>query len=876
MLETIEDYSRIRDTILFAENSDGEIVPRATIDTDVLGIREQVRLPRLVDQYYLNEINGLYSGKIPNAVEFEWPIHLSTALPTPDLSNYVDENKLENLSSLDEVDLFYFSGGENPDLDELNRQYETAKNNKLSADKNSLSNYNQVKADLLSVFNDDMLELSSLREEISSNFEDIEKERDRLLKQAERVLKNDLSTIEAEIVNVNRQYSKGEITEGQWNNLRSNFQEDIYDKYSENRTEVDDVLQEYTEQFALMQELLRDNQLSINNRKKRYNSDLSSAYYSYQDDLQNNERNFKTIENDIYLRSNSQLGFGWYKNLNDIYNSIAQLSIYPAENNVQKAIPWAPSSQITSFIEYNDRLYADWEKCKWKKISDYSVEKKIPGYDEEFSEVYRTDDVETEYGTIPGYTVTTNLNNFIEGDNILYEREYLNDDDHITSESEYFFDTDFNIWLGNRNEANNIIKVKVIVRFDGFGEGTQSLFKDKGSMYALLDCTKADTQSDDYLSAWDAEEDRHLSSQYLINDTYKNSIISANFQHQIEIENLETSCDFDIAMLSSQAYMQKHLIQGQYISGLESVILEANRKYFAGEDNEAEILEIDRTLMDLFNELAPIDEKLNTDMAQRMRKFNQDKHELELSFQQVINGLYDVLIQQTNEENRINSQNKTAIQSDYYEEFGDYMEAAEQVKNDSIEEARNEFNEYSNKVEEERLATSKELVEKWNQHFEDYPELKFDKDYDIITDGYNQALLPNKQEKQWAFDQIRLPMENWKIAQQQPNSDAVCKRNSAYQDAERQYRITLAEFGPFLPKNREKWKFDAEYFQIFGEDFTTKQEFEFKSGFGDKGVWNCQILGVFALIDYGAATGVEYPDYKKLDKGEILEESENS
>ena len=71
MLNNISKYKYIRDTILYTEDNQA----RATIDDQVLGIRNQVCLPKLVDCFYLNELKAIHDTVLENTVEKQvWPV----------------------------------------------------------------------------------------------------------------------------------------------------------------------------------------------------------------------------------------------------------------------------------------------------------------------------------------------------------------------------------------------------------------------------------------------------------------------------------------------------------------------------------------------------------------------------------------------------------------------------------------------------------------------------------------------------------------------------------------------------------------------------------------------------------------------------------
>lgn len=65
---------------------------------------------------------------------------------------------------------------------------------------------------------------------------------------------------------------------------------------------------------------------------------------------------------------------------------ISASKVYPSALNIRKAIPWIPESDKEKFIEYNNRLMADWENCRLKMISTgyYDFSKKIGGMMESY------------------------------------------------------------------------------------------------------------------------------------------------------------------------------------------------------------------------------------------------------------------------------------------------------------------------------------------------------------------------------------------------------------------------------------------------------------------------------------------------------------
>lgn len=877
MLENIEDYIYIRDKMLFAEKN-GEVVERATIDTDVLGIREQVRLPRLVDQYYLRELSALHSDALSNSVEFDWPVPLNSKLPTPPLSKYVDEDKLLALSIDNDVDIFNFTGGEDPDIDALQEQYDQAHENYLSANDDALSAYEKAQEDLLSSLNADLDKIREDREKIDEQFSDIEEIRYEALEEAQTELDESLHSINEEIQDVNAKRNSGQITEAEWNSERNRLQEEIYDAYSNNRNAVADIELEYRSNYATWQELLRDNSALERDRTAEYNSSLEEALSSYNDKLQKNLQELNETKRDLFLESNAHVGDAWYGNREKLEQQMNELSIYPAENHVSCTIPWVPANKISSFIEYNDRLYADWEKIRWKKIPFANVEKVVDGYWETYTASQSYNSIETDYGDLPGYTINNEFNRFTNGDTIFYERTYENAFDDMHQESEYTFDdVTFKMRLGNRHEAGNIQRVKAIVSFDGDGEGIASTRKDFGTMYGIVDCVKVGVQQEGYLERWDEENDNNLSYLQEIDDEYNDKKLSVDHQYNLDIEGLELACQTDIDKLSSDMYDQARDLTQGCIDGLEDTLAEANRKAEAGEDNTVERETISNRLNQLRNDIAQLQMALDDQISERRLKLRNDKRTRNDKYSNDISQIGNEWENRTTAENTRHATELRNIQNDFHDEREDWQEAARQIYDEAMQAAQDELNAFGERYADEKKTQNEDFVNKWNDHFgEDYPELKFPEGYNIVDRGFDYRDLPSQDERQWAFDNIQLPIYNWQVSWYQPMADAEGKKTSAEAEAKADLAESLGEFEDFLPNHREMWTFDASKFQAFADDFTSEQEYEFKSVWGDKAVSRCQVIAVYAEIDYGAQTGVEYPDYEAIDSGDDEDNEEEA
>ena len=134
-------------------------------------------------------------------------------------------------------------------------------------------------------------------------------------------------------------------------------------------------------------------------------------------------------------------------------DDIAALNIYPAYQHVDKAIPWIPKGTEDTYIEYNDRLFATWEKCTCLKaetelsrdvaagIESYTSSETFPSVTDDYTGV-----------TYPGHTSTSSFKRILYGDFLSFEREYVNNGEGASESSTYSVDdTTYSVRFGNRH-----------------------------------------------------------------------------------------------------------------------------------------------------------------------------------------------------------------------------------------------------------------------------------------------------------------------------------------------------------------------------------------------------------------------------------------
>ena len=158
---------------------------------------------------------------------------------------------------------------------------------------------------------------------------------------------------------------------------------------------------------------------------------------------------------------------------------------------MKKAIPWIPDSDVSKFIEYNNRLMADWENCRLKKTTSYEMWKKIGGMMEQY-EGYTPD----------GYT--TSFKRFVPTTAIMMKQEYRPYEGRNETSTYTAIDNTFRVRFGNRTQSGKVDRILVPIICQAGGEdGT-------GNQYVLAEANFVKVLGENWLNRRDVEDDLHL------------------------------------------------------------------------------------------------------------------------------------------------------------------------------------------------------------------------------------------------------------------------------------------------------------------------------------------------------------------------------
>lgn len=622
---------------------------------------------------------------------------------------------------------------------------------------------------------------------------------------------------------------------------------------------------------------------TTNQRLFQKNLDLKNLLNDYDKDYKEenelNQKTFKEINDQfqedseqIYMESNGYVAHSHYINYRNLTNvELLSLDWYNAAQNVDKAIKWIPSKDREKFIEYNERLYADWEKCIWKKITGYKMWKESPGIVEEYKSRYTASATETPYGTLQGYTVTDQFTRWIECDDIFESRKYENADSDAHEDSTFKMTTGFFLALGNAHETDKIAELKLICYVDGSGEG-QGSSSDHGRRTGILTATKVGLQQEKYLKKYDEELETNLKNKQDLEKQYSKDVAKANFDFKEKEFELQMDYRSDVKDIELKFANQRRSKNQEFINSIASTIVAANTAKAKGEDNSQLITKINNAKYQLLEDLETIAKDEDDEIDERNKKLRKEIDDEQKKLTNKLSELSTKFEEDQSVESDRHSEELKKINDEYTEELEQKTKQIEDEYDDAVKAAYDKWEAAGDKAKKAKDSKDEELVDKWNNKF---PDSKLEKGYSILDNGVPMESLTDE-EKQWVFDSITNPGWVFSVSQFQPSEDAYCARVTAVSEAKKTYDEKMAQLEYFMPSARQKWRIDASSFQSFADEFTDEQKTQYKSAWGSKFVYGLNIIAVYAKLDYKAETGKTYKDYYSIDNPDEDDDNSNN
>ena len=858
MLESKTDYKYIRDKMF---GTDGQT--RVAIDADVLGTRAQKRINRNVDYFYLKEIDTLYNTEaLQQSVEFAYPISTSNKLLAPKTDNYADKAKLDKLN-VDSEDIFKYSGNEDPDYDALRERLETAEDAYRKAIESALTTKTETINTLKAQYQEDLQTYASQTAALDAQLPGIETEYQSKLSSNDEEYKQKLSSLDERASEIDKQYRSNTIDLQAWNTQRSQLEDEYYDAYKDYFAGAEDAEAWRSTQKASILSQKFEVHVSQLETTKKYNDDVAKADEQYATTLSQEQKKLNQTSQEIWTQSNGIVGSTYRENLQKVRDGIAALDIYPAYQNVDKAIPWIQKGTEDTYIEYNDRLFATWEKCTCLK-AETELSRDVAAAMEHYSSSETFPSVTDDYTgvTYPGHTSTSSFKRILYGDFLSFEREYANDGEGASESSTYSVDnTTYSVRFGNRHQSGKIEKVVLVIQVEGSGEDGN------GFKYALVDANFDKTVAADWLSKFDTAEDEHQLEIQKIDDKYAEDSQDLKFSLDSDLEALQFNYEKALRDLEWEYVQEKQSATQSWISGIDTTMQQANSLKASGKDNSSQMQQIRDSKTQYLEQISRLQQTFDQKRLDLSTKLSEDKTNRQQKYSDDLDALTSKIREDKNAEDSIYASKLEDLRNQYADHIAQAEQALEDEYNRTIENAAEERDSVYKANEERTNSLNTSLANLWNQKCDAEG---WGDDYKV-SDGYNFAGGPPPSPSsgtlefdKWYAQNFSLPL--WNLGIQ--NDQAIDAAMDAYRTTEAEATYTKLQKSSQIERmdlsRRDRFTFSGGQFAGFASNFSKTVT----SGYGERYSGRVGAIAVFAVMKYSAETGGEYKDYETIDSKE--------
>lgn len=860
MLETRDQYKYIRDK-MFGNPS------RIAIDANVLGTRNQNRIKRNVDQFYLKELKSMYETvDLENSIEFDYPISSDTQLLAPNLSLYVDLDKYNNLNA-DVEDVWKYSGGEDPDIEKLEREFNELTenhNDQLSTlekerDDNLSNLYVKLSTDIVSKD----AEISALEETLSTFYTIYDNQMSTRLSTYEA----SLSGLDKRKEEIDKELSEKTIQLSVWNARRQELEFDYYDLEFDNVKELNKISS--TLYTSLGNYYIEHRQLELDKQElqTKYDEDVANELSSYNQKLSSENYKYNTSSNRIYLNSNGSVGLMFEENKENLEKELEMISCYNAHENVKKGIPWISERNKTRYVEYNNRLFADWEKCKLIKV-EAGIQKAVLGVMEHYSSYSNSPGGKgPEDVPYPGTTYHDSFARWLVGDMVAYDIWYEEQEDAGQASNITIVNNTFKIRCGNRHQLDNIKTLHLIMRAQGSGEDDGH-----GFMYVKTTASFSKIIAQQWLDRFDSEDDLNLENIQKYDDKYLSDRKELRFQQSEELYELQLEFDKDMQEIDDELTQAIRQATSSWITGIESKIIEANTLKSKGEDNQALIDEIIASKINLSTQISRLRDAYEIRRQTLRDKNRQDRDRIDADYERRFSNINTIWRTNKSAEDERHRNAVDNITNAYVADLRSKQDAIADAYQEDVEKAEQQKKAGEDDIKSGNEGFDNDLRSTWNQRFKDDEYMQVDDDYSFIYNGVPHWAQPGSVENKWIAQNVWLAIYNQSVANSQASSRLIDEYRTAI--AEAQQKQAEAEGAlEILDKNaRYEFTLQGDMFAGFIQRFSSETT---KSAMGSSSVESINIIAAYAEMDYKANTGKTYEDYETNDNAEEEEAEED-
>ena len=538
-----------------------------------------------------------------------------------------------------------------------------------------------------------------------------------------------------------------------------------------------------------------------------------------QAELKSYDEQFNTEQNQLYCDSNFEVAAPYEGNYEETNQKIKNLDIYCSTDGMYKTYPWNLGKEST---EYIDRLFADWEKLTYKRISIYSYKKHCNG----IIEHYKGEDAH-------GYHWV--YDRFMDNSNYIYY-DYDYDNAPYDTATYDVIDTRIDIRLGSRYDVGKIKNLYLIASI--YGEGVDG----NGHSYHLIKASKEKVVEEEKANEFDAIEDQFYTEKDSSEETYKLLVEVEKVLYNTKLKELDEKYEADIKKIDEDEIKSIEDIRSQYISSIQPLLVEYNTMVVEGKDASGIRSQIDQQLTSMKNSIATEQQKAKDARQKANNDLNKNKKEAEVNYKKKLQE----------HENDFNKtvQDLTKAMTDDKSAFWDRVNQEYRNKQD---EAYNKYDQALNAAQEKHDSGAKALSDQENALF------------DQLMDSW-KAEHGGAEPSDWSDPEVQKHFRpyNQMVEDHVPMYNALLE--TLYNErcvAEVQYAKDESEIYKFDENGRELWTFNGSQYRYIADNFKTKDQVY---GNGAKFANVSSVLLVVAEMDYGWKMGVKFKNYEVEDK----------
>lgn len=812
MLNSKSDYKKVKQDQFGSGN-------RITVDGNVYGKRTQKLIKQNEDVVYLAEANGVVNNVRDNSILIEFPFYSSKVeFPIAPIQNFVDPYKFE-VVEISGQDVFKKNGGENPNIQQLRERWNQIANTRtefILSKKIELENYkNQLDGEK----KNELKVLQEKKEVENAKFHSVDEKYATDIEKADKYKQDEKERLSNMERDARHQYSEKTISKSEYIALLIEIDNDRQDMELTYYSKVQDAVLTKEDSLQTIHYAIYVIESQIDGLDDKYKKLYEKKEAEIQTELKSYDEQFNTERNQLYCDSNFEVAISYDAKYEETYQKIKNLDIYCSTDGMYKTYPWNLGKEST---EYMDRLFADWEKLTYKRISNYSYKKHCNG----IIEHYRGEDAH-------GYHWV--YDRFIDNsDYIYYDYDY--DNAPYDTATYDVIDSRIDIRLGSRYDVGKIKNLYLIASI--YGEGVDG----HGKSYHLIQASKEKVVEEEKAKEFDAIEDQFYTEKDSSEKTYKELVETEKVIYNNKLKELDEKYEADIKKIDDDEIKSIEDIRNQYISSIQPLLVEYNTMVVEGEDASSIRSQIDQQLTSMRNSIATEQQKANDARQKAKDDLNKNKKEAEVNYKKKLQEHENAFNKTVQDLTKAMTDAKSEFWNRVNEEYRNKRDEIYNKYESALDAAQKKHDSGAKALSDQESALFDQLMESWKAgHGDSEPSDWSDPEVQEHFRPYNQMV------------EDHVPMYNALL---------VTLYNERC-DAEVQYAKDESEIYTFDENGRELWTFNGSQYRYIADNFTTKDQVY---GNGAKFAQISSVLLVVAEMDYAWKMGVKFKNYEEEDK----------